>query len=308
MNALSHRISISFGFFCVLPTLLLGTFGTQEVDRDEFFRRMEARAMSLSEKMAGLSGTEPIKLITPKKESSVPTLPERQAPQQYYNALPGPPEPEPEAETELDIESNQTVPPSVVYEEPEASYYEIKPTSEELKGAFHLRPFVALQAPVKTVYSEFGKYSLTGKAGFSVGFVGSRRIGNWTGNLRFGYLTSEYSGEVFNQPSSGELELLSLSAQLGHSLAISDNLSLESSLGIGYGSRTNEVSIIILGQSDYYSSSDSSATFDLGLGLEYKYSETFSAFLGYRLMGVSDNGPYDRMTLHLFELGLGANF
>ena len=59
---------------------------------------------------------------------------------------------------------------------------------------------------------------------------------------------------------------------------------------------------------NYKISTDSSLTFDLGLGLDYKFSEVMSAYLGYRLMGVSDNGPFDRMTLHLFELGLGANF
>ena len=53
---------------------------------------------------------------------------------------------------------------------------------------------------------------------------------------------------------------------------------------------------------------DSSMTLDLGLGLDYKYSELMSAYLGYRLIGVSDNEPFERMTLHLFELGLGANF
>ncbi|MEC8777554.1 MAG: hypothetical protein VXX28_00880, partial [Verrucomicrobiota bacterium] len=116
MNFSFNPILSLLALLGVSPIWLWGTYGTQEVDRDEFFRRMEARAMSLSQKMAGISGTEPIQLITPKKESSVPMLPERQAPQQYYNALPGPPEPPLEDSSVLD--SNQTVPLSVVSEEP----------------------------------------------------------------------------------------------------------------------------------------------------------------------------------------------
>ena len=305
MNFSFNPILSLLALLGVSPIWLWGTYGTQEVDRDEFFRRMEARAMSLSQKMAGISGTEPIQLITPKKESSVPMLPERQAPQQYYNALPGPPEPPLEDSSVLD--SNQTVPLSVVYEEPEASYYGIKPTTEELKGAFILRPFVGLLAPSKTIYSHpSGQDSLTGKAGFSIGAIAARRFGNWSGGLRFGYLVSEYSGSVFGLEANGEMEFLSLGAEIGYGLPLNDKLSLESSFGVGYGSRTNDLDISFL--SNYSNSSESSVTFDLGFGLDYKYSETLSAYLGYRLFGVSDNGPYDRITLHLFELGLGANF
>ena len=302
MSLSSYRIKILLGIFIVSPLLLWRSYGTQEVDRDEFFKRMEARAMSLSKKMAGFSGTEPIQLITPKKESSTSSLPERQAPQQYYNALPGPSEPKQESLPALN--STPTVPPSVVYEEPDASYYEIKPTSEELKGAFQFRPFVALQTPSKTIIAN---QSLTGKVGFALGLSASRRIGNWMGGFRLGYLLSEYSGKFGPDDCFGELEFLSITTQFGYTVHLSEKLSIDSTFGLGYGSRRNDYFIPI--QNNHFKTdSDSSFTFDLGLGLDYKFSDVMSAYLGYRLMGVSDNGPYDRMTLHLFELGLGANF
>ena len=307
MNFSFHRILSLLGLLGVSPLLLWGTYGTKVVDRDEFFRRMEARAMSLSQKMAGISGTEPIKLITPKKKSSIPMLPERQAPQQYYNALPGLPEPKPASSFVPD--SNRTFPPSVVYKEPEESYFEIKPTTEELKGAFQLRPFVAFMAPGKTKYMyNKEQASFTENAGFSLGVIGSRRIGNWKADLRFGYLRNEYSGTLISPNDAvGEMELFSLSAQIGYAFPVTDTLSLSSSFGLGYGSRSNDFTFTPI-KSVFKRYADSSMTFDLGLGLDYKFSDVMSAYLGYRLMGVSDNGPFDRMTLHLFELGLGANF
>ena len=40
-------------------------------DRDEYFRRMELRALELSRKMAELAGTEPIEMIEPRSEETV---------------------------------------------------------------------------------------------------------------------------------------------------------------------------------------------------------------------------------------------
>lgn len=327
MNFFFKRTLIPFGVLCIFPFLLRGTYGTQEVDRDDFFRRMEARAMSLSEKMAGISGTEPIRLITPKKESSIPSLPEKQAPQQYYNALPGPPEPK--QDTRPSPFSERTVPPSVVYQEPDATYYEIKPTTEELKGAFFLRPFLALQAPaeVNTLVEVSGDnydFPLDGKVGSAVGVGLGRRLGNVEILLKLGYHNSNLTGDEkldgVNLSLDGETEILDFSLNAGIAIPINDKLSLGASLGFGYAQRSDssEVKIVVPpdtasgfpGYSDenlIYASS-SIFSYNLGFSLDYKYSEVMSAYLGYRLVGVSENDPYEQMTLHLFELGLGANF
>ena len=305
---------------CFLSLLLLRSYGSDEVDRDEFFKRMEARAMSLSKKMAGFSGTEPIQLITPKKESSTPSLPERQAPQQYYNALPGPPEPKQEAIPES--AGDRTVPPSVVYQEPEAAYYEIKPTTEELKGAFFLRPFLALQAPteLKTLVEAGNQYNfpLDAKVGSAVGIGLGRRLGNVEILLKLGYHYTELEGfeklDGNDASGQGESEVLDLSLNAGFSLPLSESLSLGCSLGFGYASRSDTLELVIpfvfpLTPFEKYTTESSSVfSYNLGLSLDYKYSEVMSASLGYRLMGVSENDPYEQMTLHLFEVGLGANF
>lgn len=283
--------------------------------------------MSLSEKMAGISGTEPIRLITPKKESSIPSLPEKQAPQQYYNALPGPPEPE--QETIPGPSSDRVVAPSVVYKEPEASYYEIKPTTEELKGAFFLRPFLALQAPVElnTLVEVSGvnyEFPLDGKVGSAVGVSVGRRLANVEILFKLGYHSANFSGdnklEGVDISLDGESELLDLSLNAGIALPINDKLSLGAFLGFGYAERSDssDAKIVVpadpdtgfLGftQENLIYASSSIFSYNLGFSLDYKYSEVMSAYIGYRLMGVSENDPYEQITLHLFELGLGANF
>ena len=59
--------------------------------------------------------------------------------------------------------------------------------------------------------------------------------------------------------------------------------------------------------------SDSGFSYELSLLLDYSFSETLSAFLGYRLAGIPENNgsqvvQFDSVNAHLFELGLGLNF
>ena len=61
----------------VVCTLLLFTFAYLSVsgqngtaDRDEYFRRMELRAIELSRKVAELTGTEPVEILKPRTEEA----------------------------------------------------------------------------------------------------------------------------------------------------------------------------------------------------------------------------------------------
>ena len=40
----------------------------------------------------------------------------------------------------------------------------------------------------------------------------------------------------------------------------------------------------------------------------YEMAMGLDGFIAYRLLGASDNGNYGNIALHLFEVGLGANF
>ena len=122
-----------------------------KADRDEYFRRMELRAIELSRKMAELSGSEPIEIIKPRAEEVIELLPTDTKPpvaentpfssagskvQDSYDALPGP------------TDSNLTS-PSVQYEDKvgESTLFS-QLTSEELKGSYYLRPSNVLQITI----------------------------------------------------------------------------------------------------------------------------------------------------------------
>ena len=49
-------------------------------------------------------------------------------------------------------------------------------------------------------------------------------------------------------------------------------------------------------------------TYDFSMGLEYMFSQNYSARLGYRLLGLTSNESFDGSFQHLIELGVGANF
>ena len=49
-------------------------------------------------------------------------------------------------------------------------------------------------------------------------------------------------------------------------------------------------------------------TYDLAIGLEIMLAENFTSYLGYRLIGLTDNKDFEGSFQHLFELGVGANF
>jgi len=325
MNFVRHQ----FAFFLVVVFLILGVnwsaLVAQDVDRDEFFKRMEARAMSLSKKMADMSGTEPIQLIKPREKREQMILPERQAPQEYYNALPGPP---PQS-IEPVADGSEAVPPSVVYEDPKGdSFSEIKPTIEELKGRYFFRPSMALQAPTEydariPLMGNLVHYSdqLDANLGYALGLRAGQRLGNLEVSLGFGYHHQEYSNPDFGATSffigsEGECELLSLALGLGYSVPVTEAWSLGFGLDLGTAWRRDSLemdlsSLFRLPSGNIVSHSsetDSEFIYNLRVFLDYDFSEVLSMYLGYRLMGVPDNGSFDQVTLHLFEAGIGANF
>ena len=63
-----------------------------EQRRETYYQNLEARARSLSQKLAEISGTEPIPFHSPKRSvlSTMETNPPNASPQTAYDSLPGP--------------------------------------------------------------------------------------------------------------------------------------------------------------------------------------------------------------------------
>jgi opacity protein-like surface antigen len=287
-------------------------------DRDEYFRRMELRAIELSRKMAELTGSEPVNIIKPRAQESIDLRPaddnaifsagnsakssSGNSVQDSYDALPGP------------EENNQSTPVKQ-YEDKvgEGSLFS-QSTTEELKGSYYLRPSFVFQAPFDSVVKGVD-YSLPGKPGQGIGVVVGRRIENWTLSARFGHTHQEFSNSEILPGTgisvAGDVETMSLTANVGVTVPLNQKLSFEASFGLGYTSVSHSHNMVIV-TSNLDVLSDSGFSYELSLLLDYSFSERLSAFLGYRLAGIPENNgsniAFESVNAHLFELGLGMNF
>ena len=301
---------ISISGFLFLPCFFAQGQGTtnEVLDRDEYFRRLEQRALSLSQKFADISGTEPVRLITPRKAKvyTPPQTPLSYSPQSYYDALPGP---QPDYEKpSVTIEQNNTTLSTQQFVDDQV--IEFQPTMEEKRGEYYLRPFIALQFPRDQKFDSSKINELDSYAGYSLGLHAGKRIDNFTAGLRLGYFYNEMAKRSGLIRIEAENELLALTGTVGFSASMTEKLSFDFGLGLGFGNRLNSWTTQILTNSPTAGPSFEKTvfTYEFSLILDYAYSENLSAFGGYRLVGASDNGRFDRMVSHLFEVGLGANF
>ena len=313
MKLSSSMVVLFYFFLTTYP--VVGQFSQQPlaVDREEYFRRIEQRAISLSKKMAEISGNEAVQIITPLEEpETVVPSPSTLSAQQFYDALPGPESKESNSSLRpvpSRIEMNSTVP-----ETSEEEYFvEMRPTSEELKGAFFIRPFLGLQAPSDLrVKIGVSQEKVESSKGYGLGLKGGKRIENLLLSFQLGYFYNEiYKNNLLGVPGfdlEGENELFSFLASLGYSVPVSDSFTFEVSGGLGLANRSSAFWTYFVTPPNLENFSSMVFSYELSMHLDYSYSELLSVFLGYRFIGASENDAFDSMTAHFFELGIGANF
>ena len=135
--------------------------------------------------------------------------------------------------------------------------------------------------------------------------------GNFEGELHFSYASVGYDSAsaadgsfAASVPVTGEAELFQIGARAGYGLPVGDSGWIRAAGGFGYGKRRDFLSLgPPLGES--FGNSDSAFTYDLLFSLGYEIEWGLDAFLAYRLLGSSGNGDFDKVAMHLFELGLG---
>ena len=311
---LQMNVYRKYFIFALLCSIFSSSIHAQEtqVDRDEYFRRLEQRALSLSKKFAEISGTEPVQLIPSQtQEASDGYVPP--SPQQSYDALPGPSQ-----EAPFEVSVDDTANNSVFLDD--EIVVEKKPTMEDLRGEYFISPFFALQSQDdRQVTIGSSGDSLNSDLGYSLGLHAGIRSGDFILGLRLGYFYNEFANPDFENadPSavtsvSGTSELLSLVATAGYSLPLNEKLSLSVGVAGGFGSQSDYLttSTTIFGFADHatFSHKESSFTYELSAGIDYAFSENLSILVGYRLVGAGENGTFEDMLSHLFELGVGANF
>jgi hypothetical protein len=181
---------------------------------------------------------------------------------------------------------------------------------EEKRGEYYLRPFIALQLPRDQKFNSSSINELDSYAGYSLGLHAGKRIDNFTAGLRLSYFYNDMAKRNGLIRIEAENELLALTGTVGFSASMTENLSFDFGLGLGFGNRLNSWTTQFnpFPPEAEPSFEKTVFTYEFSLLLDYAYSENLSAFGGYRLVGASDNGRFDRMVSHLFELGVGANF
>ena len=303
--------------------------------RDAFYDSLEARAQALSKRLAEISGTEPIPFERPAPTilSTIKPSGAQQA-QSSFDALPGPKvqnpqQPAPAAPVDNTLYRADGTPVVVVPQSQEVQPVEapekINPENylEGARGKYFLQPFVGLAL----VGSElnYSKTFLSGattiadvetKIGTTVGAAYGRRWKNLEGELHFSYSHLGYKSITTSSPAAlgpfdtdGSLEVFQIGARVGYGVPFGESGWVRAAGGFGYGKRKDYVSITEpgLGIPDFYEN-NSVFTYDLLLSLGYEMALGLDAFLAYRLLGTSDNGDFGGVAMHLFEVGLGANF
>jgi len=311
-------LKASVALVCFAPCMALsgqGTFEEPVISEREFrFREVEQRALDLSRRLSEITGTEPVQLID-RNQSFDPVRYQNSA-QRSFDALPGPlqdlePLPEPEEEEEK-------AQPLVFASEVKR----VVPTTQQRKGDYYIMPMFGLAFSSKTKYSDLGnKHTLEGDLGNVIGVSLGKRWDNWLIHTRVSYQYLDYKEYLWSNtglPSSyrANEESYSVVVAGGYSIPITERLSTNGSLGLGFAWRKANVNNLVnIGFGWSPDPSDPSNqysslvfTYDLSLGFEYLFVNNFSGYFGYRVMGLSSNKSFEGAFQHLIELGVGANF
>jgi hypothetical protein len=307
------------------PVLFAQSLSEQR--RETYYQNLEARARSLSQKLAEISGTEPIPFHSPKRSvlSTMETNPPNASPQTAYDSLPGPivepaSTPAPQSETlyradgtPVILQAAPTTSPAIA--SPPSSVPKkraIRRNMEKERGAYFIQPFVGVAVPpsTQTFKGLGGDASIETEIGNAVGLSFGRRWDNLEGEVHLGYINSAYGDislptSILPDTADGQLEIFQIGARVGYGIPFGEKGWFRVAGGFGFASRRDVINIL---NSDSYLSSETAFTYDLLLSLGYEVGMGLDAFLAYRLLGVSENGNFDSVAMHLFKVGLGANF
>jgi hypothetical protein len=328
-----HSSVVTWFTFAIFFSADLGfAQSTSDQRRETYYQNLEARARSLSQKLAEISGTEPIPFHSPKRSvlSTMESNPTNASPQTAYDSLPGPiVEPAstsaPQSETlyradgtPVILQAAPTTSPAIA--SPPSSVLKkraIRRNMEKERGAYFIQPFVGVAVPpsTQTFKGLSGDASVETEIGNAVGLSFGRRWDNLEGEVHLGYLNSAY-GDISNPMSpfpytaDGQLEVFQIGARVGYGIPFGEKGWFRVAGGFGFANRRDvlNVELVPSGPVTSYLSSETAFTYDLLLSLGYEVGMGLDAFLAYRLLGVSENGDFDSVAMHLFQVGLGANF
>ena len=114
--------------------------------------------------------------------------------------------------------------------------------------------------------------------------------------------------EHFPLDAEGQLESFQIGTRIGYAIPFGEKGWFRTAGGFGFANRRDVLNIQIPPNNSAYISSETAFTYDLLLGLGYEVGLGLDGFLAYRLLGISDNGGFDSVTMHLFRSVWGQIF
>ncbi len=313
----------------IFPTFTIAQTASDQ-RRETYYSNLEARARSLSQKLAEISGTDPIPFQEPQRSvlSTMEAAPQNTTPQTAYDSLPGPviqadpPKSAVEGETlyradgtPVVLQTAPTTSPAIASPAGDKSKKRpIRRNMEKERGSYFIQPFLGVLLPPSEIsFSGLPEPAeIEMSVGHSIGLSFGRRWDNLEGELHFGYASSAFSNLVSSLgpttfKSDGQLDVFQIGTRIGYAIPFGQKGWFRTAGGFGFASRRDAVNIIDFNNRSY-ASSETAFTYDLMLGLGYEVGLGLDGFLAYRLLGVSENGNFDSVAMHLFQVGLGANF
>jgi len=306
-----------------------------EQRRETYYQNLEARARSLSQKLAEISGTEPIPFHSPKRSvlSTMETNPPNASPQTAYDSLPGPivepaSTPAPQSETlyradgtPVILQAAPTTSPAIA--SPPSSVPKkraIRRNMEKERGSYFIQPYLGFAISSSELKLIVQSQSVESEMliGQSLGVSFGRRWDNLEGELHFGYTKNDLKNLIDDTGTPifdayGQTEVFQIGARIGYGIPFGEKGWFRTAGGFGFANRRDVINVTTglpapAPPVESYLNSETVFTYDLLLGLGYEVGMGLDAFLAYRLLGVSENGNFDSVAMHLFQVGLGANF
>ena len=187
---------------------------------------------------------------------------------------------------------------------------------EEQIGRYFIQPFIGMSVPPHQISFKGLAHSAEIKTeiGHAVGINLGRRWKNFDAEVHYGYINTEFKKTIFPFPysspkhTSGQSELFNGGARLGYGLPFGDGGWFRFATGIGFANRKDVLNLDQLGEISTYYGTETIFTYDFLFSLGYEIKKDLDVFVAYRVLAMNGKGDFDEATMHLLELGLGANF
>ena len=189
-------------------------------------------------------------------------------------------------------------------------------TMENQIGRYYIQPFIGMSVPPHQISFKGLPHSAEIKTeiGHAVGINMGRRWKNFEAEIHYGYINTEFKKTIFPFPysspqhTSGQSELFVGGARLGYGVPFGEGGWFRFASGVGFANRKDVLNLDYLGKITPYFGSETVFTYDFLFSLGYEVKKDLDVFIAYRALATSGKGDFQDATMHLLELGLGANF